>query len=66
MTSEMRNPVLVRHGARGFDQLAGRIDREDTLHLADVQASYLAARFGLSHARAGVVASLAFERRPCR
>ncbi len=66
MTLDRRNPASGGCGAREIDQLGGTIVPEDSAPLLEIQARWIASRFGLLLNRAQLVAELAFHERAVR
>jgi hypothetical protein len=66
MTPKTLNPALARHceetGSETF-LLSSRNDSENSPNLPDLQACFLWERYGILHARARLIASLAFDGR---
>ena len=58
---EIRNPTaMARGGARKSIGLAGLINPEDSLYIAERQAACLVRRFGLPWPTARLIAAIAF------
>lgn len=64
--SRTRDGAAGDGAARKFDQLASKIDTENTLSAPDLQARRVAERFGLPPSTASAVAALVWEVAPCR